>query len=194
MASLGYNSSMTPYRLFICGGAWTGKTARATQLASQQSEVIWIGTAANTVSGINERITTLKAARPSTWVNVDAPFNLVESLADARKKYPNSLIVVDSVSQWIGNEIAKLSAKHDEWQLSEAIMREVDDLSVNLKSNIGSLIVVSSDFGQSPPAQEPASRVLRMCVGRANQQIANIAVSIELMMAGVVFSTTKKEF
>lgn len=183
---------MTIDLLFICGGAWSGKTARATHLASRHSEIVWLGTAANTVYGINERVEMLKAARPRTWVNVDTPFDLPTAFSDARKRYPNALIIIDSVSQWIGNEIAKMSTKHDEWQLAEAITRDIDDFCSLLERSNRPVIVTSSDFGQSPPPQEPSSRVLRMCTGRTNQRLSALANVVELMMAGIVYSTTTK--
>lgn len=119
----------------------------------------------------------------------DCPFDLVDELIKTRKKHPNALVIIDSISQWLGNEIAKLSNKHDEQQLVGAVEREIEDLCLFLARDLGPLIVVSSDFGASPPPQDQATRVLRMCTGHANQAISNLADHIELMMAGVVFSS-----
>lgn len=119
----------------------------------------------------------------------DCPFDLVDELIKTRKKHPNALLIIDSISQWLANETAKLSNKHDEQQLVGAVEREIEDLCVFLSKDEGPLIVVSSDFGASPPPQDQAIRVLRMCNGRANQAISTLADRIELMMAGVVFST-----
>lgn len=184
---------MTTDLLFICGGAWSGKTTRAMHLASSHSSVIWLGTAANTLAGLDERVATLKALRPQSWTQIDAPFNLPKAIVEARIRNPKALLIVDSVSQWIGNEIAKLSTKHDEKQIAEELNRDIDDLCASLRGEAGSIIVVSSDFGISPPPQEPSSRALRMCVGRANQRLSDIAKTIELMMAGLVFSTIIKD-
>ena len=190
--SLGYNFTMNNDLMFICGGAWSGKTDRAAKLASECKDVVWIGTAANTVNGLHERIGNLKATRPASWSTIDSPFNLVQAVTDARARNPKSLIVIDSVSQWISNEIAKLSAKFDEWQLTEALMREVDDLCAQLSGENHSFIVVSSDFGSTPPPLEPSQRVLRMCAGKTNQAISALSGKLEFMLAGVVYFSTNK--
>ncbi len=180
--------------LFISGGSWSGKTARANQMASSSEDVIWLGTALPTSPSTSERIAILKAQRPQTWTTVDTPFDLTNSFLSARKKHPQSLIIIDSVSQWIGNEIAKRSSKHDEEQLANILIRDTDELCHHIHQDLGPIIMVSSDFGASPPPQDAALRVLRMVTGRANQAIANVSDQVELMMAGIVFSTTMKTF
>jgi adenosylcobinamide kinase/adenosylcobinamide-phosphate guanylyltransferase len=180
--------------LFISGGSWSGKTGRATQMASSREDVVWLGTALPTSPSTSERIATLKAQRPQTWATVDTPFDLTNSFLSARKQHPQSLIIIDSVSQWIGNEIAKRSSKHDEEQLANILLRDTDELCHHIHQDPGPIIMVSSDFGTSPPPQDAALRILRMVTGRANQAIADVSNQVELMMAGVVFSTTMKTF
>lgn len=178
--------------LFISGGSWSGKTERASKLASQAEDVVWIGTAAPSTREFADRINLLKSSRPPHWITYDSPFDLAEALSNARKNHPHALIVIDSVSQWLGNEIARSSGKLDEQQLSEAVARDVEEFSHMLSRDRGAIIVVSSDFGASPPPQEQAARVLRMCVGRANQSVARVADHVELMMSGIVFSSSSK--
>ena len=191
---LRYNCTMSHHLLFICGGAWSGKSDQALAHAHDAKNVAWIGTAAPTFPDLNKQIEYLKASRPRHWKTIDAPFSLPEAISNAHQKNPDSLLVIDSVSQWLGNEIAKLAPRYDESQLFDCLSREIEELSATLTACLASqsLIVVSSDFGQSPPPQDPMIRTLRMTVGLANKMIAAISHKAEFMMAGIVISTKVK--
>ena len=98
------------------------------------------------------------------------------------------MIVIDSFSQWISNEMASKSNRYDEQQLLELCRREADDffseIEATAKSN--SILVVSADFGQSLAPQDSAQRIIRMCVGMTNAKLGSISTSAELIQAGFV--------
>lgn len=179
---------MTPSILFICGGAWSGKSRRAQELALTAPEVVWVGTASSSIPKIQAQVSTLKASRPKHWITIDSPLNLPSNLVEIHKKNPPSLVVIDSISQWISNEVAKHSTRYDQEQLEEKLRLDVDDLCTIIKeiATSQSLILVSSDFGQSIPPADPLGRTMRMLVGQANQEVASLVNKIEIMMAGVV--------
>lgn len=181
--------------LFICGGAWAGKTERASSIACTHEHVVWIGTAAHTLPDLSHHIEQLKSRRPEHWAIVDAPFNLAEAIKTARMKNPGSVLVIDSVSQWVSNEIAKRSGRTDERQLQDSLAFDLDELISIIRDSMLSapVIAVSSDFGSALPPQEPAVRVLRKTVGHANQSLSALAGRTEIMMAGIVICTKSAE-
>jgi adenosyl cobinamide kinase/adenosyl cobinamide phosphate guanylyltransferase len=175
--------------LFITGGSWSGKTNRALALASAFERVAWLGTAVANLPGISSRVETIKSSFRPGWCGIDAPLELSRIYNQVAAKDSSTLIVIDSISQWISNEIARLASKHDEQQIAAAIMRDAEDLCLNIRERQQLTIVVSSDFGQSVPPQDAGARLLRMCTGKTNQLLSAIAHRTEIMMAGVVFSS-----
>ena len=179
----------------ILGGAWSGKTARAQQLASEHHQVLWIGTATETLPELADHIRTLRASRPAHWHHISAPFDLIEALRDASESNPATFIVIDSISQWISNMIARSAARHDDQQVASIITRDVEELCETLSrhSRREQILAVSSDFGQSMPPQESHQRILRRSVGQANVQLAALSKTTEIMMAGVVIFSKKSD-
>ena len=179
---------MTHELMFICGGAWSGKTSRAVKLADSHPNVVWLGTASPALPLLKERVQTLQAERPRHWQHIESPFDLPEAVTKAHQEDTNSIFVIDSLSQWISNEIAKKSSRMDDRQLLDTINRDIDDC-VNAITNCLAkrpVIIVSADFGQSMPPQIAADRTLRMCVGGSNTRFAMISDRMEVVMAGVV--------
>lgn len=189
--NLNYHHNMTHELMLICGGAWSGKTARAVSLASAHPNVTWLGTASDALPMIKERVDALRAERPRHWRHIEAPFDLAEAVTKEHLEDHNSLLVIDSLSQWISNEIAKRSSRMDERQLLDTMHRDIDDFVSVITKCLAKrpVIVVSADFGQSMPPQIAADRTLRMCVGTSNTRLANISAAMEVVFAGVVIYT-----
>ena len=183
-----YNDNMKQELHLIFGGAWSGKTARAETLARSYSQVIWIGTGARTIPDMDEHIRSLQAGRPNHWQHIESPLDLIPKLKEIRKKADHCLIVIDSFSQWISNEIAHRSNRHDDRQLMEIGKHESDEFfsEIESASKSNSILVISADFGQSLPPQDAAQRTIRMCVGTTNARLGSMARTTELIQSGFV--------
>jgi adenosylcobinamide kinase / adenosylcobinamide-phosphate guanylyltransferase len=172
----------------IFGGAWSGKTARAEVLAKSYDHVAWIGTASRSMPEMDEHIKALQSARPKHWQHFDSPLNLTDTLRNTQKSSASGLIVIDSVSQWLSNEIAQKAARHDDRQLIEILRHESDEFVEMLQgcARTHALLIVSADFGQSLAPQDSAQRTLRRCVGTTNIRIGALSKTVELIQAGFV--------
>ncbi len=170
----------------ILGGAWSGKTARAEFLARAHVRALWIGTGSRALPELDSHIKSLQAGRPPNWVQIDSPLNLVATLQDIKKQLDNSLLVIDSFSQWICNEVAHKAARHDDKQLMDLCKYEAEEFFSEIESlaKTNSILVVSADFGQSLPPHDAGQRAIRMCVGMTNARLGSISSSAELMQAG----------
>jgi adenosyl cobinamide kinase/adenosyl cobinamide phosphate guanylyltransferase len=177
----------------ILGGAWSGKTDRAQQIASEHHHVLWIGTSTETLPEIADHIRTLRARRPAHWQHVAAPFDLTDALRYALKSETKTFVVIDSISQWISNLIARSATRYDEQQVANIIARDVEDLCELLTRHrrTDQILIVSSDFGQSLPPEDSHQRLLRRSVGQSNAQLAALSKTIEIMIAGVVMLSKK---
>jgi adenosylcobinamide kinase/adenosylcobinamide-phosphate guanylyltransferase len=172
----------------ILGGAFSGKTKRAAEVASAYSCVNWIGTAVETLPELSDHIQTLRADRPAHWTHTSAPFDLPDALRAAADRPPTDVIVIDSISQWISNQVARSAPRHDEQQICSLIDRDTEELCDILRqtTELKKIVVVSSDFGQSLPPQDSLQKILRRSLGLANTKLAALSKNMELLTAGVV--------
>ena len=188
-----YYIIMTSRLTFISGGAWSGKTARAESIAQSYEHVIWIGTALTALPELAVSTKLLQTARPSHWIHVEAGFDLPEVFEKVQRENKTATIVVDSISQWLCNEIAKSTSRFDEQQLASSLESEAQELCLMAKraSLIQPVIIVSSDFGQSIPPQDNLQRILRQRVGKTNQDFAQAATHVDVLFSGIVIHQKK---
>jgi adenosyl cobinamide kinase/adenosyl cobinamide phosphate guanylyltransferase len=179
---------MKKMQIFVTGGAYAGKTARACALASEFDQVLWIGTSSETTPELKSHIEAMRSQRPQHWQHVSAPLNLPEILCKYLASPLFEIAVIDSTSQWIANSIAVNDGRYDEAQLQNILTRDCNDL-LDAASDFAkhhSLIIVSSDFGASVPPENLPQRLLRKYVGTINQQLAKQSASVEILASGLI--------
>src|SRR5690554_4740856 len=84
----------------ILGGARSGKTRRALELASTSTRKVYIATAEVHDEEMGARIARHAAERDSTWTTIEAPLDLAEALADQQGA---EILVVDCLTMWLSN-------------------------------------------------------------------------------------------
>ncbi|TPM96101.1 bifunctional adenosylcobinamide kinase/adenosylcobinamide-phosphate guanylyltransferase [Mesorhizobium sp. B2-1-3A] len=158
---------------FIIGGARSGKSAHAeTLVTALPSPWTYIATAQAYDDEMRERIALHRARRGAGWTTIDAPLDLagaLEALPDSRP------VLVDCLTLWLTNHML---ADHD---LGFECRRLADVLS----RPRGPWFVVSNEVGQGIVPDNALARRFRDEAGRLNQQIAAIADTVLLMVAGL---------
>jgi adenosylcobinamide kinase/adenosylcobinamide-phosphate guanylyltransferase len=158
---------------FVLGGARSGKSAHAETLVTVHPEPwIYIATADVFDGEMEERIALHRARRPSGWETVDAPFDLVASLAQVPEGRP---ILVDCLTLWLTNHML---AGHD----CEA---EGHRLVEVLSRPQGPWFVVSNEVGLGIVPDNALGRRFRDAAGRLNQAVAGVADEVLFMVAGL---------
>jgi len=158
----------------ILGGARSGKSRRALELAREASQSpVFIATAEAWDDEMAERIARHKTERGDEWSNIEAPLALIKALEDASQM--GDLCVIDCLTLWLSNLM------HND--------RDVEAESNRLCQAISSLtvpvIVVSNEVGLGLVPETPLGRVFRDAQGRLNQDVAKVCDRVEFIAAGL---------
>nr|WP_070958716.1 bifunctional adenosylcobinamide kinase/adenosylcobinamide-phosphate guanylyltransferase [Hyphomonas sp. Mor2] len=158
----------------ILGGARSGKSQRALQLAEAASEQrIFMATAEALDDEMAERIARHKSERREGWVTVEAPLDLAAALEGNAS--PGTVCVVDCLTLWLSNLM------HHE----RDIALETDKLCRAVAASTGPVILVSNEVGLGLVPETALGRAFRDAQGRLNQAIAKICDRVEFVAAGL---------
>jgi adenosylcobinamide kinase/adenosylcobinamide-phosphate guanylyltransferase len=165
---------MTVYRrVLVLGGARSGKSRTALQLAeSASSERIYIATAQAFDDEMRERIAQHQAERDGSWRTVDAPLDLAQAVQ--AQTAPGRTVLVDCLTLWLSNIVL---AEHD-------LARAADRLVETVRDARGPLVLVSNEVGHGIVPSTPLGRRFRDEQGRLNQRIAEACDAVVFVAAG----------
>ncbi|WP_114946924.1 bifunctional adenosylcobinamide kinase/adenosylcobinamide-phosphate guanylyltransferase [Microvirga calopogonii] len=165
---------MSTYRrVLVLGGARSGKSRTALQLAeSTSTERTYIATAQAYDEEMRERIAQHRTERDGSWRTVDAPLDLVEAVRT--QTAPGRAVLVDCLTLWLSNIIL---AERDPIHEADRLVQAVQDAG-------GPLILVSNEVGQSIVPATPLGRRFRDEQGRLNQRIAEACEAVVFVAAG----------
>jgi adenosylcobinamide kinase / adenosylcobinamide-phosphate guanylyltransferase len=154
---------------FLLGGARSGKSALAIELASQWSgPVTFIATGEARDAEMAERIRQHRRERPATWATVEEPVELASALEAAP---PASAVVVDCLSLWVAN-------------ILDADVEARSTHAVAAATRRGRTIVVSNEVGLGVVPACELGRRYRDVLGRVNAQWAAAADEAAFVVAG----------
>jgi adenosyl cobinamide kinase/adenosyl cobinamide phosphate guanylyltransferase len=121
----------TPRLVLIIGGARSGKSSFAEQLAaSSERPVAFIATATADDDEMRERIARHRASRPRQWHTLEEPLDL--SGAIRRASALADVLLLDCVTLWLGNVLSQASKQHE----SAPIHPANADKSINRLSTV----------------------------------------------------------
>jgi adenosylcobinamide kinase / adenosylcobinamide-phosphate guanylyltransferase len=188
----------TPRLVLIIGGARSGKSSFAEQLAaSSERSVAFIATATAGDDEMRERIARHRASRPRQWHTLEEPLDL--SGAARRASALADVLLLDCVTLWLGNVLSQASKQYEKdnkevEELSlpgrlfdESALKEIEALLTVVKSLAPgkTLIVVTNEVGLGVVPAYPLGRLYRDTLGYVNQQLARAADRVYLMVAGI---------
>lgn len=157
----------------VLGGARSGKTATAEQLATASGlEVVYLATAQAGDGEMRQRIQRHRDSRPGNWQTVEEPLALATSLqANASE---GRVLLVDCLTLWLSNCL------HDGcWpEQRQALLATLPQLP-------GEIIMVSNETGLGVV---PLGELTRQFVdesGWLHQQVAALCDHVTLVVAGL---------
>jgi adenosylcobinamide kinase/adenosylcobinamide-phosphate guanylyltransferase len=165
---------MTAHRLFVIGGARSGKSrhaqARAEALAGRH---VYVATAQAFDEEMHDRIARHRADRDARWTTVDAPHALPEAIAE--HSAPDCVLLVDCLTLWTSN---LLLADADLLQATQALCGAIEAFE-------GNIILVSNEVGWGIVPDNALARRFRDEAGRINQAVAAACDEVVLVAAGL---------
>jgi len=167
----------------ILGGARSGKSSYAEQVAAEQNEsVLYIATAEAKDADMAQRIANHQASRPTHWHTVEAPQQIAITL-QSRKTLP-AIWLLDCLTLLVSNILLSQEEAPLE-TISAAVQAEIEALLTLQRQHEARLIIVSNEVGLGLVPAYQLGRIYRDLLGRANQQLAAQADRVLFMVAGI---------
>ena len=160
----------------ITGGARSGKSTYALQLARGYQRKIFVATGQALDSEMAARIEFHRETRPSDFETVEEPVEIVVELDKLKARA--DVVVLDCLTLWMSNLMENCAT-------DGPILEEADRLAQTLRRAAFASIVVTDEVGSGiVPTDHAASRRFRDLLGWTNQKIAAVADEVTLMVAG----------
>ena len=178
---------------FVIGGARSGKSAFAEELAKKYNDVVYIATAEVKDEEMRDRIQIHRARRPFNWKTIEAPFHVDMVVSNLNEKA--GVVYIDCITLYITNMLLSDDAANsaDSAGMQREILKqkqsqmlgEINKLSKVCRESKSDVIIVSNEVGLGIVPDNALSRVFRDIAGSANQIIADEADEVYFMVAGI---------
>lgn len=178
---------MGKHLTLILGGARSGKSSYAEQLAAQRGQrIAYVATAQAWDDEMAHRIENHRRQRPATWETIEAPSQVGAAIAAAEASAGDwDVVLIDCLTLLASNVILALPEPVETSAAEAALRAEVDALLDAYQASKASWILVSNEVGLGIVPAYPLGRVYRDALGRANQQLAAVADEVLFMVAGL---------
>ena len=159
---------------YISGGARSGKSAYAQQLALQLAEhPIYLATARNWDADFDQRIKRHQSDRDERWENIEEEKHL------SKIDFSNRVVVLDCVTLWLTNFY--VDDRYDIELALHHLKMEVDELA----KQHATFIIISNELGMGLHADTESGRKFTDLQGWANQYLASKAGKAIFMVSGL---------
>jgi adenosylcobinamide kinase/adenosylcobinamide-phosphate guanylyltransferase len=165
----------------VLGGARSGKSRLAQNLAATASRVAYIATAqSGNDAEMAARIAHHRASRPSGWLTIEEPLALAEAVERACSAA--DAVLVDCLTVWLSNLLWANRAAGA--ALAEAAASG-EMCRIAAVARTGRVILVSNEVGSGPVPEHAVTRAFRDAQGLLNQCTAALADEVILTVAGL---------
>ena len=166
---------------FVTGGARSGKSAYAVELAKRSGRpVVYLATAEPIDDEMRARIAKHQAERPAEWRTIEEPLELARRVEEEIES--RATVIVDCMTVWLGNVLEH----HDPREAASAYaLGEVERLGSVAADRQLALIVISNEVGSGIVPADALTRGYRDLLGEVNQRLAAMAGSVVLLVSGI---------
>jgi adenosylcobinamide kinase / adenosylcobinamide-phosphate guanylyltransferase len=183
-------SRSAPQLILILGGARSGKSTFAEQLAQRSGHsVAFIATATVSDDDMHLRIERHRAARPANWQTIEEPLDLASAVQQAASLA--DVLLLDCITLWVSNWLFTQEAIDDASSVTspyyDSALAEIDKLLItfNTLDAQKTLIIVTNEVGLGIVPSYTSGRIYRDVLGLVNQRLAAVADRVYLMVAGL---------
>jgi adenosylcobinamide kinase/adenosylcobinamide-phosphate guanylyltransferase len=164
---------MNCYSELVLGGARSGKSKLAEQRAVESDlKLIYIATGTAGDDEMRKRIAHHQASRDESWLLVEEPINLADTLL--LHSNTENCILVDCLTLWLSNCL-----HHNCWE------QQRDKLLAAFGQLSGKLIFVSNEVGMGITPMGELTRRFVDESGFLHQQLATMCDRVTLVVAGL---------
>jgi adenosylcobinamide kinase/adenosylcobinamide-phosphate guanylyltransferase len=165
----------------ILGGARSGKSKFAQQLAMPSARVAYIATATcGPDAEMATRIERHRANRPSSWRTIEEPLALASAVESASNHA--DAVLVDCLTIWLSN-LSWENRDNPPQDLEAAARLEIHRIASTARQC--HVILVSNELGSGTVPESAVTRAFRDVHGLLNQAAAELADEVILTVAGL---------
>lgn len=165
-----------PEVTYVTGGARSGKSAYALQLAEPYGLRVFIATAEAFDDEMRVRIDRHRDERADTFITIEEPLHLDRALASLPEG--TGVVLVDCLTVWLGNMMHHLGD-------DEAIAARIDALLEVLEAPPCDVILVSNEVGMGIVPENAMARRFRDLAGTINRRVAERSSRAFLLCSGL---------
>jgi len=167
---------------FILGGARSGKSRFAQELAAKQrGKVLFVATCEPLDEEMDARIKAHQRSRPRNWKTLETPTNVATAMKG--KIGDAGVVIIDCMTLLVSNLMG--TEEPDAETLEKKVASELEELTGFIRTSKAHFIIVSNEVGLGLVPPYPAGRVYRDALGMANQMLARNADEVYFMVAGI---------
>jgi len=163
----------------VLGGARSGKSRYAQALASAFERVIFIATARRQDADMRARIARHRRERPASWRTIEISTGLDHALREHGQS--GDLLLIDCLSLYLDSVMGRKRGEGARRQ----VRSHIQNLCEAIREVEASVVVVSNEVGCGIVPPYRSGREYRDLLGEFNQQIAQVADRVILMVAGL---------
>lgn len=164
----------------LTGGARSGKSRHALALMERYGKRAFVATAEALDEEMRDRIARHQAERADSFITVEAPVHL----GDAIRALPADVeaAVVDCLTVWLGNLM------HYYGEDESSLGARVGELIDALREPPCDLVIVTNELGMGIVPDNELARRFRDLAGWLNQDVAELADEVVLVVSGIPLS------
>jgi adenosylcobinamide kinase/adenosylcobinamide-phosphate guanylyltransferase len=161
--------------ILILGGAASGKSQAALKKAGRMGPKAFVATGQALDAEMTARIARHRATRSQDWHTAEVPRELEAWFRSDGKAYRT--IVVDCLTLWLSNLCGSRIGKAD-------VTGAVSELIKAIRTTSANVVLVSNELGFGLVPVSRSARAFRDVAGQVNQQIAEAADEVHLVISG----------
>jgi iron complex outermembrane receptor protein/vitamin B12 transporter len=171
----------------VLGGARSGKSTYAQNLAGSYDNVLFVATAAPSDDEMRAKIVRHRADRPSHWTTAEEPLALAEVIRQHGAEH--DVVLIDCLTLYAANLLHAHGVDGSDSPAASQTDAEMDaaicDLCAALSDPPCAVILVSNEVGSGVVPAYALGRRYRDLLGELNQRVAAVATDAVLMVAGL---------
>jgi adenosylcobinamide kinase/adenosylcobinamide-phosphate guanylyltransferase len=149
--------------------------------------VLFVATAEAGDEEMRRRIAKHRAERPADWDTLEATRNIGDRIFEQGSGA--EVVIVDCITLLVSNIMGQHCDQHgnltDVPLIEEKVTGEIASLIECMKRTDASFIIVTNELGLGLVPLNEMSRLYRDLLGKANQQLAEVAEEVYFMVAGL---------
>ena len=162
--------------ILILGGAASGKSANALELAGTATPRAFLATGQPLDDEMARRIRRHQSARGPGWDTAEVPVDLTDWFAKHGSRY--QVVILDCLTLWLSN-------LREQGVPDTQVSRLTGELLQAMRCTNGRIVIVTNELGMGLVPMDATARAFRDLAGSVNQQVAQEADEVHLVVSGL---------